>query len=107
MELYPELFARRGINIPGFMMAALFGVPTDDSASYAKAMQDAIDRGIKVEVLQSQEPQLQRVTIYATRKNAMVDARNRGGGRIALVDASPSYKEAIAVAQRLEIVLVQ
>jgi L-serine dehydratase len=106
VELYPELFARRGINMPGITMAALYGTGTDDGEGYAKSMQDAIDRSIKIEILQSEEPQLQRVTIYATQQNATVDARNRGGGRLALIGAFPGREEAVAVAERLKIVLV-
>jgi L-serine dehydratase len=106
VELYPELFARRGINMPGIMMAALYGSGTDDGPNYAKSMQDAIDRNIKVEILKSTVPQLQRITIYATEQNSVVDARNRGGGRLVLIDAHPCKKEAVSIAKRLGIVLV-
>ncbi len=35
----------------------------------------------------------------------MVDSRNRGGGRLAIVDAAPSLDAAIAAAGRLGIVV--
>ncbi len=31
IELYPELFARRGINVPGILMAAIYGAGTDNA----------------------------------------------------------------------------
>jgi L-serine dehydratase len=37
----------------------------------------------------------------------MVDSRNRGGGRLAIVDALPSREEAIAAAKRLGIVVAE
>ena len=36
----------------------------------------------------------------------MVDAKNRGGGRVAIVDAKPSLKEALIAAERLGIEVV-
>jgi L-serine dehydratase len=33
----------------------------------------------------------------------MVDARNRGGGRVGIIDAKPSREEALRVAKRLGI----
>jgi L-serine dehydratase len=37
----------------------------------------------------------------------MVDAKNRGGGRVAIVDAKPSLEEALEAAQRLGIELAE
>jgi hypothetical protein len=37
----------------------------------------------------------------------MVDALNRGGGRIRLIGARPSLKEAVAAAEKLGIKLAQ
>ena len=45
--------------------------------------------------------------IEATQRGAMVDALNRGGGRIKLVDARPSLKEALLAAERLGIKVAQ
>ncbi len=106
IELYPELFARRGINVPGIMMAALYGAGTDDGDSYRSVMKDAIEKGIKVDIVQVEEPQLQRITIKATKQDAVVDARNRGGGRLALHDASPDRDKALKIAEKLGIVIV-
>lgn len=106
IELYPELFARRGINVPGILMAALYGAGTDNSKLYRDVMQMAEAAGIEVEVLQVDEPQMQRVTIEATGGVVQVAAHNRGGGRLALKSAIPSREEALAVAKRLQIEVV-
>lgn len=106
IELYPELFARRGINIPGILMGAVLGVGTDNSAAYREIMQKVREMKINVEILQVDEPQMQRVTVLATGQNAMVETLNRGGARLVLKNASPSLQEAQKAAQRLGIVLV-
>lgn len=106
IELYPELFARRGINIPGILMGAVLGVGTDNSAAYREIMQKVREMKINVEILQVDEPQMQRVTVYAAGQNAMVETLNRGGARLVLKNASPSLQEAQKAAQRLGIVLV-
>ena len=106
IELYPELFARRGINVPGILMAALYGAGTDNSKLYRDVMQMAEAAGIEVEILQVDEPQMQRVTIEAAGGVVQVAAHNRGGGRLALKNAIPSREEALAVAKRLQIEVV-
>ncbi|TEB07266.1 Serine dehydratase alpha chain [Pelotomaculum schinkii] len=106
IELYPELFARRGINVPGILMGAVLGVGTDDSAAYRKIMQKVREMKINVEILQVDEPQMQRVTVLAAGQNAMVETLNRGGARLTLKNASPSLQEARKAARRLGIVLV-
>lgn len=106
IELYPELFARRGINVPGILMAAVYGAATDNGDLYRKIMDKVKDNSIEVEIIQVDEPQIQRVTIHATDGDAMVEALNRGGGRLALKNATPSKDEAIKVAKKLDIVVV-
>jgi len=106
IELYPELFVRRGINVPGILMAAVFGSSTDDGKAYKEIMNRVLEQKIKIEIVQVEEPQMQRITIYATEQNAMVEALNRGGARLVLKKASPSLEEAGLVAQRLGIILV-
>ncbi len=106
IELYPELFARRGINVPGILMAALYGAGTDNSKLYRDVMQMAEAAGIEVEILQVDEPQIQRVTIEAAGGTVQVAALNRGGGRLVLQSAIPSREEALAVAKRLQIEVV-
>jgi L-serine dehydratase len=106
VELYPELFARRGINIPGILMAAVHGASTDNAEMYQKIMNEVINAKLKVEIIEVDEPQLQRVTIYATGKNGVVEALNRGGGRLVIKQASPSVAEAKSAAARLNIDVV-
>jgi len=106
IELYPELFARRGINVPGILMGAVLGASTDNGKAYREVIQKVLDKKITVDIVEVDEPQLQRVTIYATEQNAMVEALNRGGARLVLKNASPSKEEARLAAQRLGIVLV-
>lgn len=106
IELYPELFARRGINVPGILMGAVLGAGTDNGKAYQEIMQKVREKKITVEIEKVEEPQVQRVTVLATGRNAMVEALNRGGARLALKNAKPSLEEARKAAQRLGIVLV-
>ncbi len=106
IELYSELFARRAINVPGILMAAVDGVGTDDADAYAGIMEKIRDSGIAVEIVEIAEPSVQRVTVEATENNGMCDSLNRGGARLVLRDAFPSREQAAALAQQLNIVLV-
>jgi len=106
IDLYPELFARRGINIPGILMGSVFGASTADGLMYKTVMDKVKEKGIEVEINQVEEHQLQRVTVYATGQNSMVDARNRGGGRLALVCAEPDEAQCRKIATDLEIEIV-
>jgi L-serine dehydratase len=106
IELYPELFARRGINIPGILMAAVFGSSTADYEMYGKVMDKVRQKGVEVEILEIQEYQVQRITIETDDVTSMVDTLNRGGGRLVLRDASPSKDEALKIAKKLGIVVV-
>ncbi|MDR1796315.1 MAG: L-serine ammonia-lyase, iron-sulfur-dependent, subunit alpha [Clostridiales Family XIII bacterium] len=105
IELYPELFARRAINVPGILMGAVFGSPTSDYEMYAQAVQKVRDLGVAVEIRENPEPQLQKVTLETDEGAVFVDARNRGGGRVRLHDAGPSLEAAREAALRLGIVL--
>ncbi|ACB85726.1 hypothetical protein [Natranaerobius thermophilus] len=106
IELYPELFARRGINVPGILMGAVFGASTSDYEMYQNVMKKIESMGIEVEVKQNEESQIQRVTIETDEGSAMVDTLNRGGGRLVLRDATPSLDKAKQIAEDLGIVLV-
>lgn len=106
IELYPELFARRSINIPGILMGALYGCSTADYVMYGKVVDMVKDAGIKVEIVKSDEHALQKIVMDTDRGTVMVDTLNRGGGRLVLRDASPSLEKAQAAAIRLGIVLV-
>lgn len=106
VELYPELFARRAINIPGVLMGAVFGASTADYQMYNVSVQKVVEMGIEVEIVEGHEESIQKITIETDEMTAMVDTLNRGGGRVVLRDATPSLEEAKKAAERLHIVLV-
>lgn len=103
IELYPELFARRGINVPGILMGAIYGAATDNAQMYREVMGKVLEAKLNVEIVEVDEPQLQRITIYAKEQNAVVEALNRGGGRLVIRTASPSVEEARENARALHI----
>ncbi|HHV79265.1 MAG TPA: serine dehydratase [Firmicutes bacterium] len=105
IELYPELFARRGINVQGILMGAVYGRGTDDAASYREVLGWIKRDGVEVEIKQVEESQCQRVTLFTDAGTVMVDSRNRGGGRLALVGAIPSLEAARDAARKLGIVV--
>lgn len=107
IDLYPELFARRGINVPGILMGAVYGSPTGDGAMYSQIMDRVRKEGIEICINQVDEYQLQRVSIEASAGNSMVDARNRGGGRLSLVSAEPDTDECRKLADSLGIEIVE
>ena len=107
IELTPDLFARRAINVPGILMGAVLGASTTDIKAYHNVLKEITRRGIAVDIRQVNEPEVQRIRVEATEKNAFVDALNRGGGRLRLVDASPSLAEARTAATRLGIKLAE
>lgn len=103
IELYPELFARRGINVPGILMAAIYGAGTDNAKLYRSIMAKVKERKLKIEICEVEEYQLQRIDIFATEKDSFVEALNRGGGRLVLRNASCPLDEAKSVARKLNI----
>jgi L-serine dehydratase len=105
IELTMDLFSRRAINVPGILMGALYGATTDDIESYRKVVQDVLQRGIPVELTEVHEPEVQRIWLETKGGTVMVDSRNRGGGRLAIVDALPSREAALEAAKRLGIVV--
>jgi len=107
IELYPELFARRAINIPGILMGAVFGANTGDYEMYNQSVDKVIQMGISVEIKEGNEYGIQKIIIETDTMSCMVDTLNRGGGRLVLRDASPSLDEAKTVAKKLGIVLVE
>ncbi|WP_353893575.1 serine dehydratase [Proteinivorax hydrogeniformans] len=107
IELYGELFDRRGINIPGTLMGAVFGASTNDYKMYRQVMESIERTGIEVDIVKAKEHQVQKVTIETSEGTYAVDALNRGGGRLVLRDATPSIEQARKVAQELSIVVVE
>ena len=106
IELCEELFARRATNIPGILMAAVNGCSTSDADSYKVIMDEVLNRGVEVEIIPVKEPHVQRVWIEASEQNSFVDTLNRSGARLVLLDASPSREEALAWAEKLNIVVI-
>jgi L-serine dehydratase len=86
-------------------MGALYGSQTDDIENYRRVVGDVLRRGIPVELVPVAEPEVQRIWVETKDKKVMVDSRNRGGGRLAIVDALPSREAAIAAAKNLGIVV--
>lgn len=103
IELTRDLYTRRSINVPAIMMGAVFGSHTSDGEMYAKVMDLPEVRAIQVSLKEVQEPEVQRIRITAKNRSAWIDARNRGGARVAIVDAEPSREAAIAAARTLGI----
>ncbi len=104
--LYPELFARRTINVPGVLMGAVYGASTADHEMYEKSVDMVKADGIEVNIVEGHEPSIQKVTITTDKGNTIfVDSLNRGGGRLVLRDATDMAK-AKAAAEKLGIVLV-
>lgn len=106
IELCPELFARRATNIPGVLMAAVNGCSTSDAEAYGTIMDEVRQRGIAVEVLQVDEPHIQRVSITASELSSSVSTLNRAGARLVLLDASPDRSLALEWAKKLNIVVI-
>lgn len=106
IELYSELFARRAINVPGILMAAVNGAGTSDAQSYKESLDCVRKKGIEVEILEIKEASVQRVTVEAADVNGMVDSLNRGGARLVLRDALPDIEHARQIAEELGIVLI-
>ena len=106
IELTKDLYSRRAINVPAILMGAVFGSHTSDGEMYAKVMDTPEVRGIDVSLKEVAEPEVQRIRIQADERSVWLDSRNRGGARVAIVDATPSRDEAIAAANTLGIQIV-
>lgn len=106
IDLTTDLFSRRAINIPAILMGAIYGANTGDVEMYHRIFEKPELKNIEIKINKIDQPEVQRIRIEATERSAMVDARNRGGGRIAIVDAKPSLDEALKVAKRLGIEVV-
>lgn len=106
IDLTTDLFSRRAINLPAILMGAIYGAKTDDVEMYHKVFELPEVKDIEIKVNRVETPEVQRIRIEASEKGAMIDARNRGGGRVAIVDAEPSRQEALDAARRLGIEVV-
>ncbi len=106
IELTRDLYARRSINVPAILMGAVFGSHTSDGEMYAKVMDLPEVKAIDISLAELDVPEVQRIRITAEEGSAWIDARNRGGARVAIVDAEPSRDAAIAAARSLGIQVV-
>ncbi|MDD5659914.1 MAG: L-serine ammonia-lyase, iron-sulfur-dependent, subunit alpha, partial [Actinomycetota bacterium] len=106
IELTTDLFVRRAINVPGILMGAILGAKTDDIKAYKKIIGYVKSKNIRVNLINIKEPEVQRIHIKTDIGSYMLDSRNRGGGRISIVDAIPSKDEAVKAANELGIVVV-
>ena len=105
VSLAPELFARRAINVPGILAAAVYGSAADDRDGREAIFRHLAQDKVAVTLEPAAEAGMQRVAIEGAQGEAMVAALNRGGGRIHLLDARPSLKEARRLAPELGIEL--
>jgi L-serine dehydratase len=103
IDLTTDLFKRRAINVPAILMAAIYGARTDDAKMYHEIFERPEYRNIEIRLNQVEVPEVQRIRIEASVKSASVDARNRGGGRVAIINAEPSKEEALEAAEKLGI----
>jgi L-serine dehydratase len=103
IDLTMDLFSRRAINIPAILMGAIYGSKTDDAEMYKKIFELPEIKEIDVHINRIDIPEVQRIRIETTGQSAMLDARNRGGGRVAIIDAEPSMEQALQAAEKLGI----
>jgi L-serine dehydratase len=106
IELTKDLYSRRSINVPAILMGAIFGSHTADGEMYAKVMDLPEVRAIDISIRELDIPEVQRIRIVAAEASAWLDARNRGGARVAIVAAEPSRGAALDAARRLGIQVV-
>ena len=106
IELTLDLFARRAINIPGILMGAVLGARTDNIKAYKSIIDYVQEKGIKISIVKTERPEAQNIYIKTNIGEYSLISLNRGGGRIAILDALPSKDRAIKAAQKLGIVLV-
>jgi L-serine dehydratase len=106
IELTKDLYSRRSINVPAILMGAVFGSHTSDGEMYAKVMDLPEVRAIDVSLKELAEPEVQRIRITTDQGAVWLDSRNRGGARVAIVDAQPSRDAAVAAARKLGIQVV-
>lgn len=106
IELTKDLYSRRAINVPAILMGAVFGSHTSDGQMYSKVMDTPEVRAIDISLKEVSEPEVQRIRILADERSVWLDSRNRGGARVAIIDAEPSRDDAINAARTLGIQIV-
>jgi L-serine dehydratase len=73
---------------------------------YAKVMDTPEVKALDISLKELAEPEVQRIRIFGEGASAWLDARNRGGARVAIVDAEPSREAALQAARKLGIQIV-
>ena len=106
IELTRDLYIRRAINVPSILMGAVFGSHTSDGEMYKKVMDLPQIKKIDVKISEIEDPEVQRIRITAAERSVWIDSRNRGGARLALIDADPSLAEALEAAKTLGVQVV-
>jgi L-serine dehydratase len=106
IELTKDLYSRRAINVPAILMGAVFGSHTSDGEMYAKVMDMPEVCAIDISLKELDMPEVQRIRITADESSVWLDSRNRGGARVAIVDAEPSREAAMVAARNLGIQVV-
>jgi L-serine dehydratase len=106
IELTKDLYSRRSINVPAILMGAVFGSHTSDGEMYAKVMDMPEVRAIDISLTELDEPEVQRIRVTTEEGSVWLDSRNRGGARVAIVNAEPSLEAAVGAARALGIQVV-
>ncbi len=106
IELTKDLYSRRAINVPAILMGSVFGSHTSDGEMYAKVMDMPEVRAIDISLKEVDVPEVQRIRITTAEGSVWLDSRNRGGARVAIVDALPSREAALSAARSLGIQVV-
>jgi L-serine dehydratase len=70
---------------------------------YAKVMDLPEVRAMDVSLKELDEPEVQRIRITTEEGSVWIDSRNRGGARVAIINAEPSREAAIGAARSLGI----
>ncbi len=105
IELTSDLFVRRAINVPGILMGAILGAKTDDIKAYKEIIGYVKRKKIIINIKKIKEPEIQRIYVKTDIGEYMLDSRNRGGGRVTIIDAIPSREKAVEAANKLGIVI--
>lgn len=106
IELAPELFARRTINVPAILAAAVFGAPPGDHQAQETVFEDIRRNHVAVTLNCVPEPKRQRIIVRAKMGDGAVTADNMGGARIRLREAVPDRAKALEIAAALGIEIV-
>lgn len=106
IDLCPELFSQRSLNVPVILNSSVYGTAVADGSTAAEILSRVRGDAVVVKVNRVEEPQMQRISVQASERNSMVAASNRGGGRLALIAVEPDLDECLELAGELQIAIV-